>query len=186
MWRTRFLTNGRYSNGNKLCSSTRWPIPSFFWADFITVLIQSKKCRLARSTDLCFRYLVDVLSFNNHSFGYFIHLINPKELEIKDKTDTVKSVSYFDLHLKINGKGKLLIERILVPFITLPLHRNLFRQMLGTTLWHQTVLISDLTNISENCIAKLSFIQRYITETENYRTLNVKLSFYAFDIDSRL
>ena len=38
--------------------------------------------------------IFDVLSLNNHSFGNFIHRIYPKELEIKDTTDTVKSASH--------------------------------------------------------------------------------------------
>ena len=36
--------------------------------------------------------------------------IYPKELEIKDTKDTVKSASYLDLHLEIDGKGKLSTE----------------------------------------------------------------------------
>ena len=41
-----------------------------------------------------------------------IHRIYPDELEIKDTctTDTVKSVLYLDLHLKIDNKGKLLTK----------------------------------------------------------------------------
>ena len=39
-----------------------------------------------------------------------MHRISPKELEIKDTTDTVKSSSYLDLHLEIDGKGKLLTK----------------------------------------------------------------------------
>ena len=52
----------------------------------------------------------NVLSFNNPSFRNLIHRIYPKEPEIKDTIDTVKSVSYFDLHLDIDGKGKLLTK----------------------------------------------------------------------------
>ena len=38
------------------------------------------------------------------------NIVYPKELEIKDTIDTVKSVSYPDLHLEIDGKGKLLTK----------------------------------------------------------------------------
>lgn len=79
-------------------------------ADFIADLIRKKEYRLARSFNLSFRYIDDVLSLNNPNFGDLIHRIYPKELEIKDTTDTVKSASYLDLHLEIDGKGKLLTK----------------------------------------------------------------------------
>ena len=70
-------------------------------ADFMADLIKKKAL-----ANLSFRYIDDKLSWNNSIFGYLIHLIYPKELEIKDTTDTVKSVSYLNLHLEIDGKGK--------------------------------------------------------------------------------
>ena len=40
-------------------------------------------------------------------FGIFLRLVCPSQLEIKDTTDTIKSVSYLDLHLKIDTRGRL-------------------------------------------------------------------------------
>ena len=57
--------------------------------DFIADLTQKKEHHLARSLNLSFRYIDGVLSLNNPSFEDFIHRIFPKELEIKDTTDTV-------------------------------------------------------------------------------------------------
>ena len=37
----------------------------------------------------------------------FVDHIDPIELEIKDTTDTIRSVSYLDLHLKIDIEGRL-------------------------------------------------------------------------------
>ena len=51
-----------------------------------------------------------MLSSNNPNLGDLIHRIYPKELEIKNTADTVKSASYLDLHLEIDGKGKLLTK----------------------------------------------------------------------------
>ena len=48
-----------------------------FEADFIVDLIQRKEHRLARSFYLSFRYIGDVLSSNNSSFGGFIHRVYP-------------------------------------------------------------------------------------------------------------
>jgi hypothetical protein len=57
---------------------------------------------LARSFDFTFRYVDDVLSLNNSRLGDFVDCIYPIELEIKDITDTDRSVSYLDLHLEKN------------------------------------------------------------------------------------
>ena len=63
----------------------------------------------ARSLNLSFRFIDDVLSSNNPnpSFGDLIHRIYPKILEIKDTEDTIKSALYLEPHLAIDGKGKL-------------------------------------------------------------------------------
>jgi hypothetical protein len=52
-----------------------------------------------------FYYIDDVLSLNNSRFGDFVDHIYPIELEIKDTTDTGRSASYLDLHLKIDKIG---------------------------------------------------------------------------------
>ena len=36
--------------------------------------------------------------------GFYVDRIDPIELEIKDTTDTVRSVSYLDLHLEIDSE----------------------------------------------------------------------------------
>jgi hypothetical protein len=54
-----------------------------------------------------FRYIDDVLSLNTSRFDDFVDRINPIEFEIKDTTDTDRSASYLDLHLKIDSEGQL-------------------------------------------------------------------------------
>ena len=63
--------------------------------------------QLARSFNFTFRYIDDVLSLNNSSFGDFVDSIYPIELEIKDTTDTDMSASYLDLKLEIDSEGRL-------------------------------------------------------------------------------
>ena len=79
-----------------------------YMVDFIADLIQRKEHRLAGSFNLNFRYIDDVMSLNNLSFGDMIHRIYSIKLEIKATADTEKTVSYLDLHLEIDGKRKLL------------------------------------------------------------------------------
>ena len=46
-------------------------------------------------------------SLNNSRFGEFVDRIYLIEFEIKDTTDTDRSASYLDLHLKMNSDGRL-------------------------------------------------------------------------------
>ena len=84
--------------------------PHCYKVDFIADLIHKKEHRFTRSLNLSFLYTDDVLSLNNPNFGDLIHCKYPKELDIKDTTDTGKSVSYLYHNLKIDGKGKLLTK----------------------------------------------------------------------------
>ena len=75
--------------------------------DFTQGLLKKNGKKLARSFNITFRYIDDVLSLNNYRFGDFVDRIYPIELEIKDTTDTDRSASYFDLHLEIDSEGRL-------------------------------------------------------------------------------
>ena len=86
------------------------------WAQ--AVLLFSPKCsyirmrqknekKLARSFNLTFRYIDDVLSLNNSMIGNFVDRIYPIELEKRDTTDTDRSASYLELHLEIDSEGRL-------------------------------------------------------------------------------
>ena len=48
-----------------------------------------------------------VKRLNCSRFGDFVDRIYPIELEIKDTTDTDRSASYLDIHLKIDSEGRL-------------------------------------------------------------------------------
>ena len=76
-------------------------------ADFIQRLLKKNEKKLVRSFNFTFRYIDDVLSLNNFSFGDFVDRIYPIELEIKDTKDTDRSASYLDLHLEIDSEGRL-------------------------------------------------------------------------------
>jgi hypothetical protein len=74
-------------------------------ADFIQGLLKKSEEKLTRSFNFTFRSIVDVPSLNNFRFGDFVHRIYLIELEIKDTTDTDRSVSYLDLHLEVDSEG---------------------------------------------------------------------------------
>ena len=71
------------------------------------MLLKKNEKKLVRSFNFTFRYIYDVLSLNNSRFGDFVDRIYPIELEIKDTTDTDRSVSYLDLHVDIDCEWRL-------------------------------------------------------------------------------
>ena len=70
-------------------------------------LLQKNENKLALSFNFTFRYIDEVLSLNNSRFGDFVDRIYPIEHEIKATTDTDRSASYLDIHLKINNERRL-------------------------------------------------------------------------------
>jgi len=49
--------------------------------------------KLTRSFNVMFRYIDDVISLNNSRYGDFVDRIYPVVLEIKDTTDTARSLT---------------------------------------------------------------------------------------------
>ena len=75
--------------------------------DFIQGFLKKNEKKPARSFNVTFRYIDDVLSLNNSRFGDFIDRIYPIEHEAKGTTDTDRFASYLDLHLEIDSEGRL-------------------------------------------------------------------------------
>jgi hypothetical protein len=54
-----------------------------------------------------FRYIDDVLSINNSQFHSYVDSIYPNEIEIKDTTESSRSVLYLDVLLKLDTNSKI-------------------------------------------------------------------------------
>jgi hypothetical protein len=76
-------------------------------SEFLTNLVKSKKVHLAKKFNLSFRYIDDLISFNNDKINEYLHLIYPPELEIKETTEKNSLVSYLDLCIEIQNDGNL-------------------------------------------------------------------------------
>ena len=75
-------------------------------AEFVQSLLQAGKKHLAQQFNFTYRYIDDVLSLKNTKFAEYLEFIYPRELEIKETTETAASSSYLDCYLYIdNGKG---------------------------------------------------------------------------------
>ena len=70
-------------------------------AEFIQSLLSTGKTKLAYQFNFTYRYIDDVLSFNNPDFEDYLDQMYPAELDIKDTTESNTSSSYLDLLLSI-------------------------------------------------------------------------------------
>ena len=67
--------------------------------------VQAGKKHLAQQFNFTCRYIDDVLSLKNTKFAEYLEFIYPRELEIKETTETAASSSYLNCYLYIdNGK----------------------------------------------------------------------------------
>ena len=65
--------------------------------EFLDKLTKEGKRKLARKFNLSYRYIDDLISFNNKRFKEFISDIYPKELTISETTESTSVASYLDL-----------------------------------------------------------------------------------------
>ena len=65
--------------------------------EFLDKLIKEGKRKFARRFNLSYRYIGDLISFNNKRFKEFISDIYPKELSISKTTESTSVASYLDL-----------------------------------------------------------------------------------------
>ena len=65
--------------------------------EFLDKLIKEGKRKLARKFNLSYRYIDDLISFDNKRFKEFISDIYPKELTISETTESTSVASYLDL-----------------------------------------------------------------------------------------
>ena len=65
--------------------------------EFLDKLIKDGKRKLARKFILSYRYIDDLISFNNKRFKEFISDIYPKELTVSETTESTSIASYLNL-----------------------------------------------------------------------------------------
>ena len=71
--------------------------PCSYENEFLDKLIKEGKRKLARKFNLSYRYIDDLISFNNKRFKEFISDFYPKELTISETTESTSVASYLDL-----------------------------------------------------------------------------------------
>ena len=76
--------------------------------EFLDNMIKGVHRRLARSFNLCYRYIDDLIVFNNKEFlDYLKEILYPSELTVEKANKSDHLVDYLDLTFIINSGGKL-------------------------------------------------------------------------------
>ena len=70
---------------------------------FVQSLLQAGKKHLTQQLKFTYRYIDDVLSLKNTKFAEYLEFIYPRELEIKETTETAASSSYLDCYPYIDN-----------------------------------------------------------------------------------
>ena len=74
---------------------------------FLDNMIRSGYRKLARSFNLCFRYINDLVVFNNKKFWEYVKDIYPSQLNVENTNQSDNLASYLDLTFTIEIDGKL-------------------------------------------------------------------------------
>ena len=75
--------------------------------EFLDNMIRSGHRRLARSFNLCYRYIDDLIVFNNKKFLDYLEEIYPSQLTVEKANKSDHLADYLDLTFIIDSGGKL-------------------------------------------------------------------------------
>ena len=75
--------------------------------EFLDNMIRSGHRRLARSFNLCYRYIDDLIVFNNKKFLDYLKEIYPSQLTVEQANKSDYLADYLDLTFIIDSGGKL-------------------------------------------------------------------------------
>ena len=76
-------------------------------SEFSDKMIKSDHRKLARSFNLCHRYIDDLIVFNNKKFGDYVKEIYPSQLTVKKANTFDDLANYLDLTFIIGSNNRL-------------------------------------------------------------------------------
>ena len=80
--------------------------PNFFFF-FLDNMIRGGHRKLARSFNLCYRYIDDLIVFNNKKFGDYVKEIYPSQLTVEKANTSDDLANYLDLTFIIDSNNRL-------------------------------------------------------------------------------
>ena len=128
--------------------------------EFLDNMIRSGHRRLARSFNLCYRHIDDLIVFNNKKFLDYLKEIYPSQLTVEKANKSDHLDDYLDLTFIIDGGGKLstgLMTNVMILTSTLSIFHSFpatyhlalllvftFHSSLDMHNAAQTMMISDI------------------------------------------
>ena len=128
--------------------------------EFLDKLVKEGKRKLARRFNLSYRYIDDLISFNNKRFKEFISDIYPKELTISETTESTSVASYLDLLFTRDRSNNIYymtnVMHLASTLLTFPSCQAIFRQ-------HQPMVSMHLCSFAMPVVAQIILIFQYAT-----------------------
>ena len=124
--------------------------------EFLDKLIKEGKRKLARRFNLSYRYIDDLISFNNKRFKEFISDIYPKELTIFETTESTSVASYLDLLFTRDRSNNITtnmtnVMHLASTLLTFPSCQAIFHQ-------HQPIVSMHLSSFAMPVVAQIILI----------------------------
>ena len=76
-------------------------------SEFLANMIRGGHRKLARSFNLCYRYIHDLIVFNNKKFGDYVKQIYPSQLTVEKANTSDDLANYLDLTFIIESNNRL-------------------------------------------------------------------------------
>ena len=81
-------------------------------SEFVDNMIRGGHKKLARSFNLCYRYIDDLIVFNNKKFGDYVKEIYPSQLTVQKANTSDDLASYLDLTFIIESSNRTLHQAL--------------------------------------------------------------------------
>ena len=95
------------SNGNELCPLLVDLFLYSYESEFLDNMIRGGHRKLAKSFNLCYRYIDDLIVFNNKKFGDYVKEIYPSQLTVEKANTSDNLANYLDLTFIIESNNRL-------------------------------------------------------------------------------
>ena len=79
----------------------------FYESEFLDNMIRGGHRKLARSFNLCYQYIDDLIVFNNKKFGDYVKEIYPSQLTVEKANTSDDLANYLDLTFIIESNNRL-------------------------------------------------------------------------------
>ena len=95
------------SNGNELSPLLADLFLYSYESEFLDNMIRGGHRKLARSFNLCYQYIDDLIVFNNKKLGDYVKEIYPSQLTVEKANTSDDLASYLDLTFIIESNNRL-------------------------------------------------------------------------------